>query len=230
MSSQHYFTRQELSLLASIHECPRDQMRFLIYADWLEDRGDPLADFIRVQCQLEGMAADHPEYAALKKRERAALRGHADAWRGFSARRNFWGGFRRGLPVLSWRCWDHEWPGEASFLSYHMRARHGIDLTIFVSDEEELREIFDVPAARWLRRLFLVGPMILGAPGQGHAIGSYSLPALRMLAGLGLEGRLEAFDLETEPPTESGIQWQGIGHYSRPSELLRSLGESVDKA
>jgi uncharacterized protein (TIGR02996 family) len=59
---------------------PEDDTVRLIYADWLEERGDPRGEFIRVQCRLPGLPAGHPERAELKGRERELLRRHAGEW------------------------------------------------------------------------------------------------------------------------------------------------------
>jgi len=40
----------ELGFIAAIHENPQDDAIRLIFADWLEERGDPYGEFIRIQC------------------------------------------------------------------------------------------------------------------------------------------------------------------------------------
>jgi uncharacterized protein (TIGR02996 family) len=44
--------RQHLPFLRSIASDPVDEASFLIYADWLEERGDPRAEFLRVFCRF----------------------------------------------------------------------------------------------------------------------------------------------------------------------------------
>jgi uncharacterized protein (TIGR02996 family) len=44
--------RQHLPFLRSIQADPIDEVNFLIYADWLEDRADPRADFLRLFCRF----------------------------------------------------------------------------------------------------------------------------------------------------------------------------------
>lgn len=70
-------------------DCPR-----LIYADYLEERGDPRGEFIRVQCAMQKRRAgpagpvsdDSPwlqndsTYHALRRRERELLKEHGGAW------------------------------------------------------------------------------------------------------------------------------------------------------
>ena len=43
---------------------PDDESARLIYADWLEDRGDARAEFVRVQCELARQ--EHPDDGALE--------------------------------------------------------------------------------------------------------------------------------------------------------------------
>ena len=47
----------EAAFLAAILAAPQDDAPRLIYADWLEERGHPLGEFIRIQCAL---AREHP--------------------------------------------------------------------------------------------------------------------------------------------------------------------------
>ena len=91
----------EKHLLAAIWEDSREDAPRLVYADWLEEFGEPdrvaRGEFIRVQCELARLAVDDPRYAALKAREkelwgkwksawRSAIKGEAKRWpfhRGF---------------------------------------------------------------------------------------------------------------------------------------------------
>jgi uncharacterized protein (TIGR02996 family) len=84
-----------------ILENPGDDAPRLIYADWLEEQGDPdsraLAEFIRVQMELEQPRKEGPRLWALKQREADLLRAHRVAWVG-SLREQVWGEeFRRGF-------------------------------------------------------------------------------------------------------------------------------------
>ena len=46
--------------LEAIRAAPDDDVPRLVYADWLEERGEPLGEFIRVQCALARLPADDP--------------------------------------------------------------------------------------------------------------------------------------------------------------------------
>jgi uncharacterized protein (TIGR02996 family) len=93
----------EQALLAAIWEHPHDDTSRLVYADWLDETGDPAkaarAEFIRVQCELERMPGDDPRYDALEAREEEL----SDRWES-----RWWaamppgckrGHFARGFPV-----------------------------------------------------------------------------------------------------------------------------------
>src|SRR5436190_2117186 len=67
--------------LRDICENADDDTPRLVYADWIEENGDPeRAEFIRVQCRLAKMAKRDPERSALARREAALLAAHRDEW------------------------------------------------------------------------------------------------------------------------------------------------------
>src|SRR6516162_9578044 len=68
------------AFLRGILENPADDSPRLVYADWLEERADPRAEFIRVQCELAKLPPDDPKWDALEQREWDLLRQHEAAW------------------------------------------------------------------------------------------------------------------------------------------------------
>lgn len=69
------------AFLADIIEHPDDDAPRLIYADWLDDNGDPArAEFIRTQVALAAMSADDPWRHGLTAREAALLGANRKAW------------------------------------------------------------------------------------------------------------------------------------------------------
>src|SRR5271156_4248840 len=68
------------AFLQAIRETPEEDAPRLIYADWLEERGDPRGEFIRVQCTLPRLSADHPQRPVLAHREWELLAEHGDEW------------------------------------------------------------------------------------------------------------------------------------------------------
>ena len=72
-------THNEASLQAIIAN-PVDDAPRLIYADWLEERGDPRGEFIRLQCQLARLAPGDPRYFELYRRTEQLWAAHSETW------------------------------------------------------------------------------------------------------------------------------------------------------
>src|SRR5271166_6206709 len=68
------------AFLEAIVAHPDDDTPRLVYADWLEERGDPRGAFIRAQCALERLGADDPRRAALEDEADELLETHQDDW------------------------------------------------------------------------------------------------------------------------------------------------------
>ncbi|MDB5313612.1 MAG: hypothetical protein JWO38_7814 [Gemmataceae bacterium] len=97
-------TDEQRTFLAAIRANPDDDTPRLVYADWLEEHGDPdRAAFIRVQCELEPIRnrPDHPRAAVLRAREKVLFDRHWQEWIGQLARTEFYEVkppiFRRGI-------------------------------------------------------------------------------------------------------------------------------------
>jgi uncharacterized protein (TIGR02996 family) len=67
------------AFVAEIAAHPDDDAPRLIYADWLEERGDPQGQFIRVQCELAGNPTPERRQDLLCL-ERELLARHRDQW------------------------------------------------------------------------------------------------------------------------------------------------------
>jgi uncharacterized protein (TIGR02996 family) len=70
------------AFLQAILENPDDDTPRLIYADWLEERGDPRGEFIRIQCRLAMLSAADERRPLLERQERELLEHHQDKWLG----------------------------------------------------------------------------------------------------------------------------------------------------
>jgi len=76
----------EDAFLRAILASPQDDAPRLIYADWLEERGDPRAEYIRLLCALDGLAGDDARAMQMRERLRA-LEGSIDlSWRALLSR------------------------------------------------------------------------------------------------------------------------------------------------
>jgi uncharacterized protein (TIGR02996 family) len=99
MPRKKALTQQE-AFLQAIVEDPRDDATRLVYADWLEENGQPeRAQFIRVQVALAHAAPDDPRRQALEREERKLLRGRKAAWKAEVPKLSgvAWGEFTRGF-------------------------------------------------------------------------------------------------------------------------------------
>src|SRR3954470_12356040 len=90
----------EKALLAAIWEHPHEDTPRLMYADWLQENGQPeRAEFIRVQCEMWQIDPWDDRMDALRARAAASRGPHPERWEtpappGASAT------FERGFPVL----------------------------------------------------------------------------------------------------------------------------------
>ena len=71
---------EEQPFLSRVREEPDNDGPRLIFADWLDEHGDPRGDFIRVQCALARLSADDPRRTELQDREQNLLETHRSAW------------------------------------------------------------------------------------------------------------------------------------------------------
>jgi uncharacterized protein (TIGR02996 family) len=77
------------AFLETIRQNPDDDGPRLVYADWLEERGDPLGEFIRVQCELARVERDElHEVQNLQERQEQLLTSHRTEWLASLARFN----------------------------------------------------------------------------------------------------------------------------------------------
>lgn len=68
------------AFLKEITANPEDLTPRLVYADWLDEQGDPRGEFIRVQCELARLDETDERYPDLLFRERELLAEHRLEW------------------------------------------------------------------------------------------------------------------------------------------------------
>lgn len=88
--------RSESFFDAILNDPANDELRFL-YAEQLENEGDPLGEFIRTQCLLAEACSGDPAAFLLERRERDLLSAHETEWAGDLANHVHWWTFRRGF-------------------------------------------------------------------------------------------------------------------------------------
>jgi uncharacterized protein (TIGR02996 family) len=85
------------AFLRAIRAAPDDDLPRLIYADYLDDHGDPRGEFIRIQIERPRLPRDDPRRPELKGREDELLRRHREEWEGPLAAVVSHAVFRRGF-------------------------------------------------------------------------------------------------------------------------------------
>jgi uncharacterized protein (TIGR02996 family) len=152
----------------------------LVYADWLEEQGQPeRAEFIRVQCLLATVAGDDPRRFGLAERERDLLAKHKVAWtadlpkwvrdhvqHGVTFRRGFveqlrctitgflngLGGLLRRTPLRA-AALERIKPGHLERLAAHPGLGRLTSLDLAGVDPEAFRRLAESPHLTDLRRL-----------------------------------------------------------------------------
>jgi uncharacterized protein (TIGR02996 family) len=75
----------EAAFLAGIRAEPKDDLRRLVYADWLDEQGSDehraKAEYLRLEVHVGGLADDHPERDGLILKLRAVAEGLAIGWK-----------------------------------------------------------------------------------------------------------------------------------------------------
>jgi uncharacterized protein (TIGR02996 family) len=87
--------------VAAVRDAPDDDLPRLIYADYLEERGDPRGPFIRAQVELARADADDPQRDELAGVEAELLARHEAEWVGSLADRLYRWWFHRGFLEVS---------------------------------------------------------------------------------------------------------------------------------
>ena len=90
-------TVEEAAFLELVRASPEDDLPRLIFADWLDERGDPRGEFIRIQCALARLPSADPNRPVLLGRDAELIDRHRAEWseplKGIAG----WAEFRRGF-------------------------------------------------------------------------------------------------------------------------------------
>jgi uncharacterized protein (TIGR02996 family) len=178
------------ALLAAVRQAPNDDAPRLVYADWLDEHGQPeRAEFIRVQCQLAAIPKYDSRSQPLKAREQDLIRRHGTEWAGDIAAiardHEFHRGFIEAAAVGARKFLSH---GEKLF---SLAPICHLKLLRLGSSNVSAAELADSTVLSRVRSLALQGYL----DGDGlHALLSSS--ALRNLTALTLEGNFDGDGLE----------------------------------
>jgi uncharacterized protein (TIGR02996 family) len=170
------------AFLAAITAAPDDDLPRLVFADWLDDHGDPdRAEFIRSQCAAaRGGRVDHDRIADLEAC-------HRTAWLGPIARVAFRAEFRRGFV-------EHAVLSATAFLAHGPTLRR----------EAPLRGVTLLGARRVLPEL-VRGPLVSGLSALHLTGGRLGDDGVRLLASAPAVAGLTTLRLGDNAIGDSGV-------------------------
>jgi uncharacterized protein (TIGR02996 family) len=213
--------RDDEPFLRAITDSPDDDLPRLVYADYLDERGDhDRAEFIRVQCELARHDGDYPRRRALWVRQWDLLGEYREQWaepvrpwvQSFQYRR----GFLESVSLGAWAFVCH-----AEALGRQAPIRH-----VHLDDAwEEIDKVAAVPGLGRLRSLSLSGNLLR----DDDVSQLLQSPYLARLEHLDLErNRLfaRAVELLAESPGLAGLRSLKLGANSMGDAAARALALS----
>lgn len=136
-------------ILAEILANPSDMTPRMIFADWLEEQGDPLGEFIRIQLELAQASEDFARREELDERQDQLRRAHEAEWtaplRGKVTGYTFGGGFVESVEMTDEQAlkYSSELPAliplRRLIISYGWRATYQLFALPVLSTIESLR-------------------------------------------------------------------------------------------
>jgi uncharacterized protein (TIGR02996 family) len=205
------------ALLKVICERPREDTPRLMYADWLDEHGDPLrAEFIRFQIEFPKWDSSHPRYAELRARDDR-----------FDAARAEWvNALPRppGVKYVDSVGWDRGFVGWVEFRSSKAFARHAA--AVFAATPVTALEVNRVTAGTVARvlnsvfvprvpRLYLSGPL--------------GVDAVRRVAGCARLSQLETLHVWGSCPDEGAEALAASPHLGALETLSFSSHTLTDR-
>jgi uncharacterized protein (TIGR02996 family) len=194
--------------LKRILEHPDDDAPRLVFADWLEERGDPRGEFIRLQCALAAGTGDEAVRQKMLRREQELLAGHWNTWgakpfRGIADRCRFRRGFIEQIAIAADRFIEH---GADLFEWAPLRR-----IRIFDLNPEQTNRFANCPALKRVVELDLTG-LDLHDDGIEHLLRSPHLHQLRWL-NLSVNGLSDrAWGMIVRSSALPGLGWLDVSH------------------
>jgi uncharacterized protein (TIGR02996 family) len=204
---------------AAVRDAPDDDLPRLIYADWLEERGDPRGAFIRAQVERARLPEGDPRIPQLDAVAAELLADHEDAWLGGLADELVRWWFHRGflevsLDVRRFVRGETPWLDGPTVAGVHLYGPRQMSA-------ELLAELLTDPRCRSVRSLFL-GFEYLRDEGAELIAGSERLP------------NLVALDLGTNGITDAGAvalarseRLGGLRHLILGNNLIGDAGAAA---
>jgi len=119
--------------VAAIQVEPDDDVPRLIYADWLDEHGDPRGPFVRAQVALARLPANDPQRAEWAELEKELLAEHEFEWAGALNEEMFGWCFHRGfvevkLDIARFLDYENKWLDRPIVAGVHLYAPKLMDL------------------------------------------------------------------------------------------------------
>ena len=180
------------TLLAAILAHPDDKKPRLIYADHLQELGDPRGELIALQCTRAELPAEDPRGPEIVAREEVLLKKHKKAWTTFGDTKGARWEYRRGFV-------------EKASLDAAALARHGAaifaaepieELNVWKIDEASLAPVLALPLDHVLRLSLARSSLTvadLGALASATTLGNVELLDLSVTAMGETDGAAVAF-------------------------------------
>jgi uncharacterized protein (TIGR02996 family) len=176
-------------LLAAVIAQPNEDAPRLIYADWLEEHGQPArAEFIRVQIACAQLPADHPQVGELEHRSQLLLERHQDEW---------------AEPV---RAWATGFKFQRGFIGkIIIEAKRFLDLTPEMLAQAPIRHVDLLDVAGCLPRIGLC-PLLARVEQLKIYASRVGDPLARTLAGCEHLRQLTSLELQRNCITDAGVE------------------------
>ncbi len=127
---------------------PEDDGPRLVFADWLDERGDERGEFIRVQCELHGMAPRDPRRPELESRQLRLWRRNSKGWAGplrkFTKRWTFRRGMVESIQIDAERFLQNQDELFATAPILEVDFRNAVPLLSQIADSESLSHLSGV--------------------------------------------------------------------------------------
>jgi uncharacterized protein (TIGR02996 family) len=146
----------EVAMLHAMANSPTDHLPRLVYADWLEERGNAArAEFIRVQCELHSPNLDETQRMQLLLRERDLLNVHRRDWCVVGDVELEDVVFNRGLiSAARIKEWDDGAFLQPDVAPYFLNVQE-LDLSGLGLEDDDIRQFTEIVDAPLLKKLFL---------------------------------------------------------------------------
>ncbi len=231
---------EDREFLDEILRWPDNLAARLIYADWLEERGEPRGEFIRVQCELERIGEDSLRGQQLARRAQELLVEHETAWvEPLLPVVKRWR-FRRGfVEVVKMSMRNFVRHGDVLFQSFPVRT------VFFTGNRQEFAPVIESPNLARLTQINLNGCEIESSEVEGlvrrasldRLIGldlrqnSVDEDGVRTLAGSNKFSKLENLNLTENHIGDRGAEWiAGSASLARIARLSLRLCDLTERA